>query len=132
MRITLCGSTKFKEEFEEWNKRLSTQGHIVYSVSCFGHSGDVLTSQEKETLDHVHKQKIDNSDAIVVLNRNGYIGDSTKSEIKYAEKNAKKIFYLYPHNVDLRILNRQKAQQLCPHNGCRDSLVYGPCALCYE
>jgi len=132
MKITLCGSTKFREEYEEWNARLSKQGHVVYSVSCFGHSGDVLTQEEKLTLDLVHKQKIDNSDAIAVLNKNGYIGESTSSEIKHAENNNKKIFYLHPHNIDVRIFNRQEAQQLCPHSGCMDSLCYGPCPLCYE
>ena len=132
MKVTLCGSTRFKTEWEEWNKRLSKQGHVIYSVSCFAHSGDAITDKEKEILDRVHKEKIDNSDAIAVLNVNGYIGSSTQSEIEHAEKYSKQIFYLSIHSIELEVLNRQKAKQLCPHDGCLDSLVYGPCALCYE
>ena len=39
--ITLCGSTKFKEQFLSEQKRLSLEGNIVISVGLFGHSGDV-------------------------------------------------------------------------------------------
>ena len=38
--ITLCGSTRFKNEFMEAQKRLTLQGCIVISVGLFGHSGD--------------------------------------------------------------------------------------------
>ena len=45
-------------------------------------------------LDEMHKQKIDMSDEIYVINVGGYIGESTKSEMEYAKKNGKKISYL--------------------------------------
>ena len=38
--ITLCGSTRFKEQFLEAQKRLTLEGNIVISVGLFGHSGD--------------------------------------------------------------------------------------------
>ncbi len=38
--ITLCGSTRFKNEFMEAQKRLTLEGNIVISVGLFGHSGD--------------------------------------------------------------------------------------------
>lgn len=38
--ITLCGSTRFKEQFFEAQKRLTLEGNIVISVGLFGHSGD--------------------------------------------------------------------------------------------
>jgi hypothetical protein len=38
--ITLCGSTKFKDEFIAEQKRLTLEGNIVISVGLFGHSGD--------------------------------------------------------------------------------------------
>ena len=38
--ITLCGSTRFKEQFMETQKRLTLDGCIVISVGLFGHSGD--------------------------------------------------------------------------------------------
>ena len=38
--ITLCGSTRFKDQFLEVQKRLTLEGNIVISVGLFGHSGD--------------------------------------------------------------------------------------------
>lgn len=38
--ITLCGSTRFKEEFMEMQKKLTLAGNIVISVGLFGHAGD--------------------------------------------------------------------------------------------
>ena len=94
--ITLCGSTRFKDEFLEAQKRLTLEGNIVISVGLFGHSGDeeVWTPGTKEMLDNMHKRKIDMADAIYVINVGGYIGSSTRSEIEYAEKNGKKVMYL--------------------------------------
>lgn len=91
--ITLCGSTKFKDEFIEAQKNLTLQGYIVISVGLFGHSGDDLLGK-KEMLDDMHKRKIDLADEIFVINKNGYIGSSTKSEIEYALSNNKKVNYL--------------------------------------
>ena len=92
--ITLCGSTKFKEEFERVNRELTLAGNVVISVGCFGHAGDILSDEQKVMLDEIHKQKIDMADAIFVINKNGYIGESTKSEIKYAQEHNKKIIFM--------------------------------------
>lgn len=101
--ITLCGSTKFKDEFLKAQKDLTLKGNIVISVGLFGHSGDFEVWENmdegtliktKEMLDDMHKRKIDMSDEIFVINVNGYIGDSTKSEIEYAIKTGKKVNYL--------------------------------------
>ena len=101
--ITLCGSTKFKDEFIKTQKELTLKGNIVISVGLFGHSGDneVWKSMDegtltktKEMLDDMHKRKIDMADEIFVINVNGYIGESTKSEIEYAKKTGKKVNYL--------------------------------------
>ncbi len=101
--ITLCGSTRFKDAFMEAQKQLTLEGNIVISVGLFGHSGDnevwenmdegTLT-KTKEMLDDMHKRKIDMADEIFVINVNGYIGDSTRSEIAYAEQTGKKVNYL--------------------------------------
>ena len=95
MKITLCGSTKFKNTFEEWNKKLTLAGHIVYTVSCFGHADKIeYTEEQKNKLDLVHFIKILNSDAIFVLDVDDYIGFSTKREIVWAELNNKLVYYL--------------------------------------
>lgn len=94
--ITLCGSTRFKDEFFDVQKRLTLEGNIVISVGLFGHAGDneVWTEDTKEMLDDMHKRKIDMADEIFVINKNGYIGSSTRSEIEYAQKTGKPINYL--------------------------------------
>ena len=101
--ITLCGSTRFKDEFLKVQKDLTLQGNIVISVGLFGHSGDSevwenmgegTLTKTKEMLDDMHKRKIDMADEIFVINVNGYIGESTKSEIEYAKSLGKKVNYL--------------------------------------
>ena len=101
--VTLCGSTKFKDEYLRVQKELTLKGNIVISVGLFGHSGDNevwenmdegTKTKTKEMLDDIHKRKIDMSDEIFVINVNGYIGESTKSEIEYAINNGKKVNYL--------------------------------------
>ena len=101
--ITLCGSTRFKHEFMETQKRLTLEGNIVISVGLFGHSGDdevwenmdegTLT-KTKEMLDDMHKRKIDMADEIFVINVGGYIGESTRSEIEYALEKRMPVRYL--------------------------------------
>ena len=100
--ITLCGSTRFEDEFMEAQKQLTLEGNIVISVGLFGHSGDnevwenmdegTLT-KTKEMLDDMHKRKIDMADEIFVINVDGYIGESTRSEIEYALSKGKIINY---------------------------------------
>ena len=98
--ITLCGSTRFKDEFITVQKRLTLEGNIVISVGLFGHSGDneVWTPGTKEMLDEMHKRKIDMANEIFVINKGGYIGSSTRSEIEYAEATGKAVRYLEPEN----------------------------------
>ena len=96
--ITLCGSTRFKDQFMEAQKRLTLEGNIVISVGLFGHSGDkeVWAPGTKEMLDDMHKRKIDMADEIFVINVGSDIGSSTQSEIEYAKAHGKAISYLEP------------------------------------
>ena len=101
--ITLCGSTRFKNEFMEAQKKLTLEGNIVISVGLFGHSGDneVWEGMDEDTLtatkimlDDMHKRKIDMADEIFVINVGGYIGSSTRSEIEYAKAQDMPVRYL--------------------------------------
>lgn len=106
--VTLCGSTKFKKEFLEIQKKLTLLGYIVISVGLFGHSGDTevwenmdegTLTKTKSMLDDMHKRKIDLSDMIYVINVGGYIGESTRSEIEYAISTGKEVHYLESVNT---------------------------------
>lgn len=93
--ICLCGSTKFKREFMEQQQRLTLAGNVVLSVGVFGHSDCIrLSATEKIMLDDIHKQKIWMSDEIFVINKNGYIGKSTQSEIDYAVSLKKPVIFM--------------------------------------
>ena len=105
--VTLCGSTRFREQFAQAQKDLTLQGYIVISVGLYGHAGDQevwenmdegTLTKTKEMLDDMHKRKIDMADEIFVVNVGGYVGDSTKSEIKYAHEHGKVVRYL--ENID--------------------------------
>lgn len=103
MKICLCGSTRFRADWEKMNELLSKAGNTVYSVSCFLREGESLTQDEKETLDLVHLNKILGSDAVVVVGeQNGrpYIGDSTRREIKWAKMHNKLVIYQYQIVLD--------------------------------
>src|SRR5262249_2515860 len=96
-RLTLCGSTRFRDAFDFWNTHLTLAGNAVYSVAVDAHSEarDALpTEHEKKLLDEVHLMKITNTDGIFVLDNDGYIGASTAREIEFAKVNGKDIYYL--------------------------------------
>lgn len=113
--ITLCGSTKFKDEFYEMQKRLTLAGNIVISVGLFGHSGDaeVWAEGTKEMLDDMHKRKIDMADEIFVINVNNYVGASTSSEIEYAQMCNKPIRYYAHGGLSCANCNRSNQCQNC-------------------
>ena len=94
--ITLCGSTRFKDQFLEAQKQLTLEGNIVISVGLFGYAGDdeVWADGVKSMVDDMHKRKIDMADAIYIINLGGYIGKSTRGEIEYARRNGKEIIFL--------------------------------------
>lgn len=95
MIITICGSTRFKDEMLQVAEQLTLQDHIVLMPNVFHHSDDFeLSTESKIKLDNLHKQKIDMSDGIFVVNVNGYIGESTFSEIDWAQRHNKTIWFL--------------------------------------
>ena len=93
--ITLCGSIKFKDEFMKVQEKLTLDGNIVLTPNFFNNiKKEEIDLETEKMLDEMHKQKIDISDEIYVINVGGYIGESTKSEIEYAKRKGKKVSYL--------------------------------------
>ncbi len=118
MKITLCGSARFEEEFKRLNRDLTLAGHTVYSLSVYpsdaarwseqqpGQSStarggtlgkDWYTPEQKERLDFAHLGKIANSDAIFIIDCDQdrpepYIGESTTKEWRFAQCIGKKVF----------------------------------------
>ncbi len=95
MIITICGSTRFKDEILKTARNLTLDNHIVLAPFIFHHSDEEeLTQELKIRLDNLHKEKINMSDAIFVVNVDGYIGESTYSEIDWAQRMKKEVYFL--------------------------------------
>lgn len=126
--VTLCGSTRFKDQFMEMQKKLTLEGYIVISVGLFGHAGDQevwdgmdegTLSKTKEMLDDMHKRKIDMADEIYVINVGGYIGDSTRSEIQYAEEHGKTVRYYQDTRKEEMLSQLVEARQHIADGKCK-------------
>ena len=92
--ITICGSYKLKKEMIDIAEKLTLEGNCVLMPNELSrNSKDDYTLEEALMIDKMHKEKIKLSDAILVVNVNGYIGSSTKSEIEYAKNLNKEIIY---------------------------------------
>lgn len=105
--VCLCGSSRFYDEFQRANYDLTMAGEIVLSIGFYPHAtaqhthgeGVSHDSVEKVALDELHKRKIDLADYVYVLDVDGYVGDSTKSEIAYASE----------HGIPIRYLSRKRS-----------------------
>ncbi|MHB1681528.1 MAG: hypothetical protein ACYCYO_01690 [Bacilli bacterium] len=96
--VTLCGSTRFRSAFERMNAILTMEGSIVLTVGVYkDYFGRPLTEAEKDRLDKMHLRKINMADSIVVIDVDGYVGESTRSEIEYARQHGKIIARLSEH-----------------------------------
>lgn len=94
--VCLCGSTKFKREFEEAIWEESLKGKIVLSVCCFTHHDNLEWSDRQLLIFRdLHKRKIEMADEVLVVNVGGYVGKSTKEEIEYAKLLGKIVRYKY-------------------------------------
>jgi hypothetical protein len=96
--ITLCGSTKFRKEFEEVNRILELNDWVVLTVASYYHSEKNVflrkwIERNKKQLDRLHLVKIELSQAIVVIDVKVYVGFSTRNEINHAKELEKPIYY---------------------------------------
>ena len=99
MKLTLCGSARFESVWHEANKQLGLAGHICYSLMTFPSiEGDKswYTEEEKWMLDLAHFAKIEESNAVLILNINNYLGESSFRELKWARMRNKSIYWLVP------------------------------------
>lgn len=102
--ICLCGSTRFIEQFAIQTWELERQGNIVLGCTllpmwycqCPDHFGEKTGT--KAQCDELHLRKIDLANEVLVLNYEGYIGESTAREIAYATRLGKPIRYIQNEN----------------------------------
>jgi hypothetical protein len=101
--VCLCGSTRFWETFRDVGLDLTMAGIVVLTIGICAPDSMVLANpdsdqakRQKAMLDMLHKHKINLATQVLVLNVDGYIGDSTRSEIAHAEARRKVIKWLFP------------------------------------
>lgn len=108
--ICICGSTRFADlhaiarwEFEKTGEAICLM--INYLPSWYAeeqkwdgndHFGE--KAGNTEILDELHLRKIDLAARVYVINYEGYIGESTRKEIEYAEKTGKPVSYMEKTN----------------------------------
>ena len=91
--VTICGSMKFATEMQKIATDLEKKYGYCVIQCCYGIDQTKITQQEIDNIVNAHWKKIDISDAIYVVNINGYIGNATKGEIEYAKKHNKEIIF---------------------------------------
>ena len=93
MIITICGSYKFKDKMFDIYRQLTEMGYLVFlpAFNCGEHGSNWYL--------RLHFKKIAMSDAIYVVDVDGYTGDSTRSEMCYAEGMKKTIYRYSKHNL---------------------------------
>ena len=102
--VCLCGSTRFMDAFHDAGWQETLAGKIVLSVGVAkhgppDHAAEALGPGVAEALDELHLRKIDLADEVLVLNVDGYIGESTSREIAYAHATGKPVRYLVSAGV---------------------------------
>jgi len=91
--VTICGSMKYAEEMQNIARDLETKNGYCVIQCVYNVNKEDETKESLENIVNAHWKKIDISDAIYVVNIDGYIGDSTKKEIEYATLKGKKVMY---------------------------------------
>jgi hypothetical protein len=104
--VCFCGSSRFVCQMAVLMWEYEKAGYIALGLHLmpkgygeakgYGENYDHLAELEgiNIQMDELHKRKIDIADIVFIVNIDGYIGDSTRSEIAYAEAHGKEIRYL--------------------------------------
>lgn len=91
--ITICGSMRYSKEMMKIAEELELKDGYAVIQCVYNVDGQKYEGIDASILDKIHRKKIDISDAIYVVNIDGYIGNSTRNEIEYAKNNGKKVIY---------------------------------------
>ena len=97
--ITLCGSMRFRDEFERLNAELTLAGHVVLTPTVLAPSTE-LSVKERARLGRVHLEKVAMADEVLVVNVGDYVGESTRREIEHARSHGVAVSFLEPHTAD--------------------------------
>lgn len=94
--ITLCGSTRFYKTFDYVCYQLTLNDWAVFTIGTMMNKDSELKEVDKKTkdlFDKLHREKILMSEAIFVVDPNGYTGEQTKAEIDFAIENGRDVYW---------------------------------------
>ncbi|ALS37857.1 hypothetical protein ABID30_000475 [Enterococcus rotai] len=92
--ITVCGSLKFKDEMMTLGLQMELAGHVILlPIFPINKTKEEFSEKELAILSNMHKEKIKLSDAILVIDIDSYIGNSTRNEIEFAHSLKKEVLY---------------------------------------
>lgn len=98
--MCFCGSSRFVDLMAVLMWEFEKEGYICMGLHLLPQWYSPATDHQAEAegiakqMDELHLRKIDLADIVFIVNKDGYIGESTKREIAYAERNGKRIRYL--------------------------------------
>ncbi|MFF5626898.1 hypothetical protein [Microbacterium sp. LWH10-1.2] len=90
--VCVCGSMRFAEEIRTVARELTLAGVIVLAPAD---ADGPIPPAQKKILDVLHLRKIDLADRVVIVNPDGYIGDSTRNELAYASSANKPVSFTH-------------------------------------
>lgn len=94
--VCLCGSSRFRDEFQRAAETETLAGRIVLSLGVFSQaSGAALSAEQLEQQRRLHQHRIDLADEVLIINPGGYVGESTAEEIEYARTQGKLIRWAF-------------------------------------
>ena len=96
--ITLCGSMRFRDEFERLAAELTLAGHVVLTPTALDPTTE-LDAEARHRLGRIHLQRIEMADEILVVNVGGYVGETTRREIDHARSRGLAVSFLEPSGV---------------------------------
>ena len=91
--VTLCGSLKFENEMMIIAEKMALEGYCILTPVYPVLENVKRTEEQLMKFKEEHFKRIELSDAILVVNVNNYIGNSTNLEVEYAKKLGKEIIY---------------------------------------
>lgn len=100
--VLLIGSTKFRKIFLDVEEKLALKGYLVFTPSVYNQSGEAPECgvETKKILDTATKMKVCRSDIVIVIDKDGYIGNSTKNQIEWAKLLNKPVLYYSKGDID--------------------------------
>ena len=100
--VTICGSMRFEKEMREIAFDLETKHEMNVLQCVYNAANREISKTEKDALAKAHFLKIALSDAVCVVDPEGYIGDSVAEEIQFAQANGKEVIFHSKHTAACR------------------------------